>query len=39
MKLLIDEKLSSNGFMYSSKAASIFHEDGVALGVNRENVK
>lgn len=35
----MDEKLSSNGFMYSSKAASMFHDDGVAEGVNSEKVR
>jgi len=39
VKLLMDEKLSSKGFMYSSRAASIFHDEGVAEGVNNEKVR
>lgn len=35
----MDEKLCSKGFMYSSRAASIFHDDGVAEGVNNEKVR
>ena len=39
VKLLIEEKVSNNGFMYSSNAASISQEDGVAVGVKSEKVK
>ena len=39
VKLLIDEKLSKRGFMCSSNAASISHDEGVAVGVKRENVR
>ena len=39
VKFEMEEKLSSNGFMCSSNAASISHEDGVAVGVKSENVR
>ncbi len=39
VKFEIEEKLSSKGFMCSSRAASISHDDGMAVGVKSENVK
>ncbi len=39
VKFEIEEKLSSKGFMCSSSAASISHDDGVAVGVKSENVR
>jgi hypothetical protein len=39
VKLLIEEKLSNNGFICSFSAASMSQEDGMAVGVKSENVR
>ena len=39
VKLLIEEKDSRSGFMCSSRAASMFHDEGMAFGVKSENVR
>ena len=39
VKLLIAEKDSRRGYMYSSNAASMSQLAGVAVGVKRENVR
>jgi hypothetical protein len=39
VKFEIEEKLSNKGFICSSSAASISHDDGIAVGVKREKVR
>jgi hypothetical protein len=39
VKLLIAEKDSRRGFICSSNAASISQDEGVEVGVKRENVR